>query len=235
MRFLLLLLAVVACGKSEPKRELDLEQIEVLGATMRTDTVGGGEFTDTATFVLVDAKNRASEGAYVTLGGELVAADNTKVGDLIVQSIWIPAGETRTFALVDTERKSRPNATKARAKVRGASVFPPPLARIEELVTHDDHGQMVIAAYLVNDAPGEGTVMVVAVFHDAAGRPLTRPFNVVKIAGKEGHGPEINPATPGNCPDAAENRIPLASKCPIQFIGPKGAARGTIFVGDTFY
>jgi len=229
MRVLLLVLALAGCGKSEPKRELDLEQIEVLGATMRTDTVGGGEFTDTATFVLVDAKNRASEGAYVTLGGELVDASNQKLGDLIVQSIWIPAGETRTFALVDTERRSRPTETKARAKVRGASVFPPPLARIEELVTHDDHGQLVVAAYLVNDAPGEGTVMVVAVFHDAAGRPLTRPFNVVKIAGKQ------DPATPGNCPDAAENRTPLVSKCPIQFIGPKGAVRGTIFVGDTFY
>jgi hypothetical protein len=228
-RALLVLLALAGCGKSEPKRELDLEQIEVLGATMRTDTVGGGEFTDTATFVLVDAKNRASEGAYVTLGGELVDASNQKLGDLIVQSLWIPAGEIRTFALVDTERKSRPTATKARAKVRGASVFPPPLARIEELVTHDDHGQLVVAAYLVNDAPGDGTVMVVAVFHDAAGRPLTRPFNVVKIAGKQ------VPATPGNCPDAAEDRNPLVSKCPIQFIGPKGAVRGTIFVGETFY
>jgi len=218
-----------ACGKTEPKRELDLADIEVLGATMRTDTVGGGEFTDTATFVLVDARNRASEGAYVTLGGELVDAGGAKVGDLIVQSLWIPAGETRTFALVDTERKARPAATKARAKVRGASVFPAPLARIEEQVTHDDHGQLVVAAYLVNDAPGEGTVMVVGVFHDAAGRPLTRPFNVVKIAGKQ------DPATPGNCPDAGEDRKPLVSKCPIQFVGPPGAVRATMFVGDTLY
>ncbi len=229
MRSLLLVLALVACGKSEPKRELDLEQIEVLGATMRTDTIGGGEYTDTATFVLVDAKNRAREGAYVTLGGELVDASNQKVGELIVQSLWIPAGETRTFALVDTERTPKPTATKARAKVRGASVFPPPLARIEELVTHDDHGQLVIAGYLVNDAPGDGTVMVVGVFHDAAGRPLRRPFNVVKIAGKQ------DPATPGNCPDAGEERLPLVSKCPIQFVGPKGATRGTMFVGDTVY
>ena len=209
MRALLLPLALVACGKSEAKRELDLDQIEVLGANMRTDTVGGGEYTDTATFVLVDAKNRASEGAYVTLGGELVDASNQKVGDLIVQSLWIPAGATRTFALVDTERRGRPTATKARAKVRGASVFPPPLARIEELVTHDDHGQLVIAAYLVNDAPGDGTVMVVGVFHDAAGRPLTRPFNVVKIAGKQ------DPATPGNCPDAAEARTPIMTPATI--------------------
>ncbi len=229
VRLLVLAALISACGKSDPKRELDLDVIEVLGANMRTDTVGGGEFTDTATFVLVDARNTASEGAYVTLGGELVDAGGAKVSDLIVQSLWIPAGEIRTYALVDTERKARPTATKARAKVRGVSVFPPPLARIEEMVTHDDHGQLVIGAYLVNDAPGDGLVMVVAVFHDAAGRPLTRPFNVVKMKGKQ------DPAIPGDCPDAGEERLPLVSKCPVQFIGPPGAKRGTIFVGDTVY
>lgn len=226
---LVALLVLVACGKTEPKRELDLDRIEVLGATMRTDAVGDGAFTDTATFVLVDARNLASEGAYVTLGGELIDAAGTKVADLAIQSLWIPAGETRTFALVDTERKPRPTAKTARAKVRGASVFPPPLVRIEDLVVHDDHGQLVVAANLVNDAPGEGTVMVIGVFHDAGGRPLTRPFNLVKIAGKQ------DPATPGNCPDAAEGRIPLVSKCPIQFVGPPGAKRATMFVGDTVY
>jgi hypothetical protein len=107
-------------------------------------------------------------------------------------------------------------------------VFPPPLARIEELHTFDDHGQLVIQAYLVNDGPTEGNVMVVGVFHDAGGKPLTRPFNVVKIAGK-------NTEKPANCPDAGEDRVPLSSTCPIQFIGPKGAARGTMFVGDTLY
>ncbi len=236
MRSLLVLLALAACGKSEPKRDLDLDLIEVLGANMRTDTVGGGEFTDTATFVLVDAKNRATEGAYVTLGGELVDDGGAKVGDLMIQSLWIPAGETRTYALVDTERKARPTATRARAKVRGASVFPPPLARIEEIHTFDDHGQLVIQAYLVNDAPGDGTVMVVGVFHDAGGRPLTRPFNVVKIGGKPAATPgAITTVVPGNCPDAGENRLPLTSKCPIQFVGPPGAKRGTMFVGDTVY
>lgn len=224
---------LVSCGKTEPKRELGLDQIEVLGANMRTDTVGGGDFTDTATFVLVDAKNRASEGAYVTLGGELVDASGEKLSDLAIQSLWIPAGEVRTFALVDTERKPRPTAKTARAKVRGASVFPPPLARIEDLVVHDDHGQLVVAANLVNDAPGDGTVMVIGVFHDAGGRPLTRPFNLVKIAGKARS--DVNPTESGNCPDAGEDRIPLVSKCPIQFVGPPGAKRATIFVGDTLY
>jgi predicted secreted protein len=229
LRLLIVALLLAACGKSEPKRELDLDRIEVLGANLRTDTVGGGQFTDTATFILVDARNLANEGAYVTLGGELLDASGTKVSDLAIQSLWIPAGETRTFALVDTERKPRPTAKTARAKVRGASVFPPPLARIEDLVVHDDHGQLVVAANLVNDAPGDGTVMVIAVFHDAGNRPLTRPFNMVKIAGKK------EPVTPGNCPDAGEDRIAIVSKCPIQFVGPPGAKRATIFIGDTLF
>jgi hypothetical protein len=144
-------------------------------------------------------------------------------------SLWIPAGETRTYALVDTERKPRPTAKTARAKVRGASLFPPPLARIEDLNVIDDHGQLVVQAYLVNDAPGDGVIMVVAAFHDDRGRPLTRPFNVVKIKGKQ------DPATPGDCRDASVDRYPEYSKCPIQFVGPAGAKKATMFVADTVY
>jgi hypothetical protein len=226
---LIALLLLCGCSHGEPKRELDLDRIDVLGATMRTDTVGDAELKETSTFVLVDARNLASEGAYVTLGGELIDAGGSVVGQLALQSLWIPAGDTRTFALVDTERKPRPTAKSARAKVRGASIFPPPLARIEEANVFDDHGQLVIQAYLVNDAPGDGTIMVVAAFHDAGGRPLTRPFSVVRIKGRE------VPATPGDCPDSGAGRLPLASKCPIQFVGPAGAKKATMFVADTIY
>lgn len=229
LRLALILAFAAACGKSDPKRELDLDRIEVLGANLRTDLVGGGKFEDTATFVLVDARNLANEGAYVTLGGELVDASGAKISDLSLMSLWIPAGETRTFALVDTERKPRPTAKTARAKVRGASVFPPPLARIEDLNVIDDHGQLVVQAYLVNDAPGDGIVMVVAAFHDDRGNPLTRPFNVVKIKGKQ------DPARPGDCLDAASDRLAEYSKCPIQFVGPAGATKATMFVADTVY
>src|SRR5687767_5727490 len=97
-----------AC-RSEPARSLDLELIRVSAdARMRTDTVGDGAFQDTATFVLVDAENRAAEGAYATLGGALVDAAGADVGTLKPQSLWIPAGASRTFALVDVERKPRP-------------------------------------------------------------------------------------------------------------------------------
>jgi len=223
------LLAVVAACERSPTRELDLDKIEVTGATMRTDTVGDGDFTDRATFVLVDAKNTAGEGAYVTLGGELVDASGADVGQLAVQSLWIPAGDSRTFALVDTERKARPTAKTARAKVKGARIDHPPLASIEDFHSFDDHGQIVIQAYLVNESVRNGLIMVVGTFHDASGRPLTRPFSVVKIHGKQ------DPATSGDCPDAGAERLPVVSKCTIQFVGPPGATRGTMFVADTVY
>ncbi len=93
----------------------------------------------------------------------------------------------------------------------------------------EDHGQLVVQAYLVNDAPGDGLVMVVGAFHDERGRPLTRPFNVVKIKGKQ------DPATVGDCRDASIDRVAEFSKCPFQFVGPAGAKKATMFVADTIY
>jgi len=225
---ILAVLAIAGC-ESTPKRELALDLIEVEGAQLRTDTVGEGQFTDTATFVLVDARNKAAEGAYVTLAGELIDASGAAVGSLVPQSLWIPGQESRTFALVDSERKARPTTKSARAKVRGAIVLPPPLARIEELHSFDDHGQLVVQAYLVNDSNRDGQIMVIGSFHDAGGRPMTRPFDVVKIKAAQ------HPATPGRCPSSDSDKLPLVSKCSVQFIGPKGAVRGTMFVGETVY
>jgi hypothetical protein len=220
---------VGACKRSEPARTLDLDLIEIQGAHMRTDRVGEGEFESNATFVLVDARNRGDEGAYVTIDGELLDASGGQVAELIPQVLWLPPGEPRTYALVDSERKPRPTATSARARVRGALILPPPLARIEELHTFDDHGQIVLQAYLVNEADRDGYILVTAAFHDDRGRPLTRPFSVVKIkAAAPGD-------QPGDCPDAASRRLPQASKCTIQFVGPPGATRGTMFVGDVTY
>jgi len=39
-----------------------------------------------------------------TLGGELTDGAGKKVSDLTLVSLWIPAHESRTYALVDTER-----------------------------------------------------------------------------------------------------------------------------------
>jgi len=207
----LLVLAACGCAKSKPARQLDLEAIRVTAdARLRTDTVGDGQFASTATFVLIDAANTATDGAYVTLGGDLTAAGGEVLGHLKPQSLWIPAGERRTFALVDTERQPRPASASARIVVRGALVpDEPPKARITDLHTFDDYGKIVVQANLVNDADRIGQIMVIAAFHDAEGRPMTRPFQMIEIDRKQ-------------------------TKA-VQFVGPPGSKTGTIFVGDVVY
>lgn len=203
--------ALGACHEAQPSRQLDLDLITVTSdARMRTDVVGDGAFASTATFVLVDAENRAGDGAYVTLGGQLTDAGGGIVGQLTPQSLWIPAGERRTFALVDTERVARPASTSARIVVRGARIpADPPRARIEELHVFDDDGKAVVQGALVNDADRVGQIVVIAAFHGADGRPMTRPFQLVAI-------------------DRNQRR-------PVQFVGPPGSKTGTIFVGDVVY
>jgi len=207
---LVLLLTLASCGKSKPSRNLDLDAIRLTGdARLRTDTVGDGAFASTSSFVLVDAENTAGDGAYVTLGGELTSEGGV-VGQLKPQSLWIPAHEVRTFALIDTERVPRPAATSARILVKGALIpDEPPRARITDLHVFDDYGKSVAQAYLVNDAPRLGKVIVIASFHDAHGQPMTRPFQTLEVDGNQ--------------------------KVPVQFVGPPGSKAGTIFVGDVIY
>jgi len=202
---------IAGCEHSKPARTLDLDAIRISAdARMRTDTVGDGQFASTASFVLVDAENTATEGAYVTLGGELTDPTAAKVGELKSQSLWIPPHESRTFALVDRERKARPTATAARIKVYGALIADdPPRAHIADLHAFDDRGKIVVSAYLVNSADRPGQMMVIGSFHDAHDQPMTRPFQMIELA-------------------ANERRV-------VQFVGPEGSTRGTIFVGDVIY
>lgn len=214
MRAPLLMIAAAllgACAKSKPARQLELDAIRVTSdARLRTDTVGDAKFASTATFVLVDAENTAPDGAYVTLGGDLTASGGEVLGHLKPQSLWIPSGERRTFALVDTERLARPTSTSARIVVRGALVpDEPPKARIADLHTFDDYGKTVVQANLVNDADRMGQIMVIASFHDADGRPMTRPFQMIEI----------------------DRRQTTA----VQFVGPQGSKTGMIYVGDVIY
>lgn len=199
------------CRHSEPAHNLDLDAIHVSpDARLRTDVVGDGKFASTASFVLVDAENAAAEGAYITLGGELHDAAGARIGELRGQSLWIPPHEARTFALVDTERVPRPAAAGARIKVFGAVILDdPPRAHIADLHSFDDRGKIVVRAYLVNTADRAGQIMVIGSFHDAHGEPMTRPFELIDIA-------------------AHDRQV-------VQFVGPEGSTRGTIFVGDAIY
>jgi len=236
MRAWLLLLAVgFACGRSSPARNLDLDRIRVDEARLRTDTVGGdpklygvqpgmnrelrdyieqsnegGRFSDQATFVLVDAENAGDAGAVVTLGGDLRDAAGQALGALKPESLWIPAGDRRTFALVDTERKSRPTAAGAKIVVRGALIpEEPPVVHVEDIHTFDDFGKQVVQGLLVNDADRAGQAIVIASFHDVKKQPMTRPFSLIQIAAKQ--------------------------RRTVQFVGPPGSSTATIYVGDTIY
>jgi hypothetical protein len=206
-----LLFALIGCARPPEGKQLDLEAIKISSdARMRTDTVGEGKFASNSTFVLVDAENTAGEGAYVTLAGELTDAAGKVVGELKPQSLWVPAHDARTFALVDVERVPRPTATSAKIIVKGAKVpLDPPRARIEDLHTFDDHGKLVVQANLVNDAERIGQIMVIGSFHDAQHQPITRPFAMY----------DMNPH---------DKRF-------VQFVGPPGAVAATIFVGDAVY
>jgi hypothetical protein len=209
MRRLLLVVILMACSK--PARHLDLDAVRITGdARLRTDTVGDGKFASTASFVLVDAENTGGEGAYVTLGGALIGSSGSTAGTLKPQSLWVPAHETRTFALVDQERVPRPGATSAQIKVFGA-VIPsdPPRAAISELHSFDDRGKVVVQAYLTNAADRRGQIMAIASFHDAHGQPMTRPFQMIELAG--------------------------GARQVVQFVGPEGSKTGTIYVGDVIY
>jgi hypothetical protein len=236
VRRTLLVLCVVACQGTRPARKLDPDLVRVSqDARLRTDVVGGAKlaypigagaspevrdyldeldtghkFAGEATFVLVDAENTGTEGAHITLGGELHDAAGGTVGSLKPESLWVPAGEQRTFALVDAERQPRPTASAARLVVRGATIpLEPPLPRIEDVVTYDDYGTVVIQGTLVNPAERRGQIMVFASFHDAGGRPMTRPFSFVPVE--------------------------AASRTPIQFVGPQDSKKGVLFVGESVY
>ena len=204
------MVAVAGCAKSKA-HQLDLDFIRVSAdARLRTDTVGVGTFEEQATFVLVDADNTSKEGAYVTLGGKLADADGTQLGELRAQSLWIPPGETRTFALVDKDRKPRPSSARARIEVKGALVpaVPPPY-RVTGVKDWPQDDKVIASGTVENDADTSGAIVVIASFHDAGGRPITRPYTMLKVA-----------------PHA---------KTPVQFVGPPGSKHGTIFAGEAIY
>ncbi|MFT3691832.1 MAG: hypothetical protein QM831_01740 [Kofleriaceae bacterium] len=209
MRGLLILLALAACEDTS-RRSLDLDLVKITGqGKLRTDTVGD-EVQETATFVLVDAQNTGKDGAYVTLAGDFLDADKKPVGDFKATSLYVPAGEVRTFALVDRERKARPTATGAKIIVRNATIpdkLPP--ASVDQIKEIEDDGKLVVQGVLHNTAEQKGTIVVIGSFHGDDGRPMTRPFAIVKIAG---HGEQ-----------------------PVQFVSPPGAKHGTIFVGEMSY
>jgi hypothetical protein len=173
-------------------------------------TLADRKFTDNATFVLVDAENTSDIDAVVTLGGELRDGSGATLGELKAESLRIPHGETRTFALVDLARQPRPTASRAQIKLRGARIpEEPPVMHLEDVKALDDHGKLVVQATLVNDKDREGQAFVFAAFHGADHRPMTRPFSVYTVAAN--------------------------GKLNVQLVGPPGSTTANAYVGDTVY
>lgn len=208
--FVVAVAALAACSKSTTRHEIDHDLIRVTNdARLRTDTIGDGKWQELTTFVLVEAENASKDGAYVTLAGELVDAGGVTVGELKPQSLWVPAGEVRTFALIDSARKPRHTAKGARIRVRGARTGAPPPARVDGMRQVSDGDKVLMQGVLKNEAARGGNILVVATFYAPDGRPMTRPFSVLWVEPK--------------------------GELPVQFVGPPGSVRGTMFIGDTVY
>lgn len=205
------LTTLAGCQQVEKARDLDLALIAVSSEPrVRTDTVGEEPFAARSTFVLVDAENRGGEAAMVTLGGTFRDGTGEVIGTLAAESLWIPAGGKRLFALVDKARVPRPEAKGAQILVYGAKVAARPLImHLEETSSFDDFGKQIARGTLVNDADRPGRAMVFAAFYDAQGRPMARPYSQVPIAAK--------------------------SRLPITLVGPPGSRSALLFVGDIAY
>ena len=200
-----------ACSKGKPADHGDVSQIRLAEhAVIATDLVGHDEWEQRATFALVDADNLSTGELVVTLSGLLVDANGGTVGSLRPESLRIPPGGKRTFALVDSENAERPGAVAAKVEVRGA-VVPrwQPTVRISDGHVFDDRGKVMIAASITNQADRPGKTIIFAGFHDADGQPMERQHVVLEM------GPEMTQT--------------------VRFVGPQGSKTGYLFLGDASY
>jgi hypothetical protein len=207
----LVVLGGVLGGCKEPKRMPRVDPATIVVSeiqTVRTDLIA--DAGRSASFVLVDADNKGPSEVLVTLGGRWKDASGAEVGTLRKESLRIPPGGRRTFALLDASLAPRPTAVAAAIEVVDAAIpFDRAPVRIVQGEVYQDQGRAVVAGYVVNDAPRGGKAIVIAGFHDGAGKPMTRPFTLYEIGAE--------------------------TKLPVRFVGPEGSRTGYIFVGDIVY
>jgi hypothetical protein len=171
--------------------------------------IGAEPHKSEGTFALVDAHNPLEVDLHVTLGGELRDAAGHPLGTLNPESLRIPAGGQRTFALVH-HRAKLPSARSAEVRVLSAQLAThPPGIELADANVYRDGERVVVAANLINRSEREAIVLVFAGFYDRVGALLQRPFSVVRIPGK--------------------------TTRPARFVGPNGSAKGYLFVGDQVY
>lgn len=182
----------------------DAVELDRAHQVIKQGAVGAGDFRTTASYVLVPARNTSARDLIVTLRGDLVVGRERF--ELLPESLRVPAGGERTFALVDRGQLARPGAS-AEVVVSGAlAVSYPPSIHVTDGVVHEDQGRAVAAANVENTSKLEARVPVIAVFHDPAGLPMERPFTVIVLAagGKRG----------------------------VQLVGPPGSKTAQLYVGE---
>jgi len=212
-RAILALALLAACDSRGGYRpnQLGPSVVEVrrAGAVIDHAPVGAGKHKGPGTYVLVDVNNPLSLEVHVTLEGDLLDREGRVLAELNPDSLRIPPGGLRTFALVHHRGEVR-EAASADIRVRDVvlAVHPPPIA-VTDAHIYQDGDRVVVAAYLNNPSDREATVLVVAGFYDGQDRLMKRPFSVLKIQ------PE--------------------SRQPARFVGPDGSASGYLFVGDQAY
>ena len=210
-----LCVSLSGCHKKRTKddRDVDFGLVRVARdkANLRHDTVGHDQWQSRATFVLIDAHNDHNEDLLVSLGGYLVDAQGNRVGKVRPESLRIPAGGVRTFAMIDDEQKVRETAVAGDIEVVGAYVPNyPPLVQVTDGAAYRYDSERIVVNGVVRNAVDRPTrVIVLAGFYDADDRPLTRPFT--------------------------EMFLPGLGTSNAQFPGPPGAIKGYIFIGDMVY
>lgn len=225
------LAAFAACGKADPgPAAVPLDQIGVVhDPTLRTSPVGGamdpteqairdrlgetgyvvGEGTAvTSSYVLVDAENRSTSDAYVTLDGTL-SGDGQKA-PLKAESLFVPAGGIRTFLLLDDRLAPRPWATGVNVKVTGAMVARyRPAIEVSDLHVFTDGDHVVAAATVTSTAKRPGRGLVHCAFHDPAQKPIGRGHTILELE-------------PGKA-------------YTVRFVGPRGSSTADVFPGDATF
>ena len=209
------LVALGGCSKASSSvkdREVDHSLVRLASdrLNLRHDRVGHDQWASQATFALIDAHNDHTDDLLVTLRAGFTNETGKQLGQSDTQSLRIPAGGVRTFALVDDEQKERLGATTVKIEVLGAYVpnYAPPVQVTDGNIYRD--GDRVVANAMIRNAIERPVyVIVIAGFYDENDKPLTRPFTSMYVQGNGSH--------------------------PAEFVGPPGSVKGYIFVGDMKY
>jgi len=208
-----LVVVMASCERATWKpKEADRKQIEVSGElmTLHVGTVGIGKFQSESSYVLVDAHNPSKLDLAVTLGGNFLDKQGQTLGALHRQSLRIPAGGTRTFALVDNKQQAFGKATGATIEVTSAVQLDyPQQVTITDFHEYKDGNRVVVAGYVQNTVARIGKALVFATFYNQAGQPIKRPSTVF--------------------------RLERMARRSVQFVGPDGSVRGTISIGHIVY